>query len=131
MNRAPKDESGGKPKMELGSYAELVETQPDFWYAFLDSKGQFTTILNAVGSGKSIEELKALNAEVPYMHFREYLKSRGQTLSDNLLEKDNYVDLISVHDELIDRIKNFHTEHELKHILGEMNDLFQMYDLER
>lgn len=133
FNRAPdrKKTSGGNIN-KLGKFSEFIENQADFWYAFLDAKNQFVVLERAVDSNKSVDELRELNKTIKYLSFKDFLKDKKQTLSDNLEYKDDYTALITDHDKFIDQIKafEFHSIEELKNFLGEIEDLFRVTQLE-
>jgi hypothetical protein len=128
LKRSPDSKTPGK----LGEFSELIDNQPDFWYAFLDAKNQFVQIKWALSGGKNIQELKELNKTFNYLPLKDYFKNKKQYLSDNLEFKDEYSALISEHDKLIDEIKefNFHSVKELKHFLEQIDFLFKMTNLE-
>lgn len=139
FKRSPDESKGGKNKKEeipkLGGYSELIENQPDFWYAFIDSKNQFMLVIFAINSGKTIEEIRELSKNHHYLHFKDYIKGNKQFISDNLEYNDNYKynDIINSHDVLIDEIKefNFHSIKDLKNFLKQVDDLFKVRNLEK
>ncbi|MEJ0001619.1 MAG: hypothetical protein WDN09_00285 [bacterium] len=104
----------------------VIDTDEKFRYEFADAKNQFFAIgFDLREKGLSLEELQARNRELEYLPFAEYLARRTMALSPQIAADEAYQQAISIHDDLIARVRDFKSVAELEQILEEADEFIR------
>lgn len=106
----------------------IIENDKEFREAFADAKNQFFAMKFDLENKKlSLEDLQEENKKIEYFNFVDFLENKNvpHIISANLINNEKYKRFIKIHDELIERIKNFKSIEELKQILEESEEFIR------